>query len=52
MPDPRNLQLADRGIIDALFDADVQAAFLSIFVSPRAAAVRAKLLSGQEVTLK
>ena len=51
MPDPRNLQLADRGIIDELFDADVQAAFLSIFGSPRAAAVRAKLLSGQQITL-
>ena len=31
MPDPRNLQITNRGIIDALFDADVRAAMVSIF---------------------
>ena len=51
MPDPRNLQLADRGIIDALFDADVRAAFLSILGSPQAAGIVRKVLNGQAVNL-
>jgi len=30
MPDPRNLQLEDRGIVDQLFTPDLQAAMLEI----------------------
>ena len=51
MPDPRNLQITNRGIIDALFDADVRAATVSIFSSPQAASIRSKLLSGQKVEI-
>ena len=51
MPDPRNLQLVDRGIIDALFDADVRAAFRSIWGSPQAAGIVRKVLNGQAVNL-
>ena len=51
MPDPRNLQLTNRGIIDELFDADVRAAIVNIYGSPQAASIRSKLLSGQKVEI-
>ena len=51
MPDPRNLQLADRGIIDALFTADIRAEIIGILGSPQAASIISKFLSGQQVTL-
>ena len=51
MPDPRNLQLADRGIIDALFTADVRTEIISILGSPQAASIISKFLSRQQVTL-
>ena len=45
MPDPRNLQLADRGILNALFDDDFRAA-LTTAVGP----LLAKMLSGESPT--
>ena len=45
MPDPRNLQLADRGIINALFTADFKAALISAMAGPVS-----KALSGQQPT--
>ena len=51
MPDPRNLQLADRGIIDAIFTADVRAEMIGILGSSQAAPIISKFLSGQQVTL-
>ena len=51
MPDPRNLQLADRGIIDAIFTADVRAAMIGILGSPQAAPIISKFLNRQQVTL-
>ncbi len=45
MPDPRNLQLADRGILDALFDSNFQTVFKSA-----ADPLLAKLLSGGSLT--
>ena len=50
MPDPRNLQLEDRGIIDALF-ADVGNELVSILGSPQAAPIISKFLNRQQVTL-
>ncbi len=51
MPDPRNLQLADRGIIDALFTADVRTEIIGILGSPQAAPIISKFLNRQQVTL-
>ena len=51
MPDPRNLQLADRGIIDAIFTADVRAEMIGILGSPQAAPIISKFLNRQQVTL-
>ena len=51
MPDPRNLQLTNRGLINALFDADVRTAVVSIYGSPQAAPIVEKLLSGQKVEI-
>ena len=45
MPDPRNLQLADRGIINAIFTADFKAALISAMAGPISKAV-----SGQQPT--
>ena len=45
MPDPRNLQLADRGIINAIFTADFKAALVSAMAGPISKAV-----SGQQPT--
>ena len=50
MPDPRNLQLVDRGIIDELFTPDIRVELLSILGSPRAAPVIQKVLNGQPVS--
>ena len=51
MPDPRNLQLVDRGIIDALFTADVRAEIIGILGSPQASPIISKFLNRQQVTL-
>ena len=49
MPDPRNLQLADRGIIDKLFTSELESEFSemvnSILNSPEAAEVLAPILT-------
>ncbi len=50
MPDPRNLQLADRGIIDALFTDDLRTEIIGIFASPAAAPIISKILNGQQVS--
>ena len=50
MPDPRNLQLADRGIIDAIFTADVEAEMRSILGSPQVNALIGKVLNRQQVS--
>ena len=36
MPDPRNLQIVDRGIIPALFTPDLNRAITNVLTSPRA----------------
>ena len=48
MPDPRNLQLADRGIIDALFTSDIRTALLSILGSPQAAPLLQKAIAASQ----
>ena len=50
MPDPRNLQLVDRGIIDALFTPDIRAEIIGILGSPQAAPIISKFLNRQQVT--
>ena len=50
MPDPRNLQLADRGIINALFTDDLRTEIIGIFGSPQAAPIISKILNGQQVS--
>ncbi len=45
MPDPRNLQLADRGILDALFDDDFRTALTNA-----AGPLLQKALSGESIT--
>ncbi len=50
MPDPRNLQLADRGIIDALFTSEVRAEILGILGSPQALPIVQKVLNKEEVS--
>ena len=51
MPDPRNLQLTDRGIVDALFDDDVRTAIGSIVASPQGSAILAKLIGNQRISV-
>ena len=51
MPDPRNLQLADRGIIGRIFTDEIRAEMIGILAAPRAAPVIAKFLNRQQVTL-
>ncbi len=49
MPDPRNLQLADRGIVDALFTPDLSRAVAEILASPEVISIVQKVLAGQPV---
>ena len=49
MPDPKNLQLVDRGIINALFTPDLRRVITDILTSPRAANIIQKALAGQQV---
>ena len=51
MPDPRNLQIVDRGIIDELFTSDLQRVVTSVFASPRAANLIQKALTGQPINV-
>ena len=51
MPDPRNLQMVDRGIIDALFTPDFNRAVTDILTSPQAATIIQKALMGQPINV-
>ena len=51
MPDPRNLQLADRGILEQLFTPDLATEFTNILDSPQVINVVAKALAGQQVNI-
>ena len=47
MPDPRNLQMDDRGIVDQLITPDLAQVFQDILRSPQAQAILAKAYFGQ-----
>ncbi len=49
MPDPRNLQLAQRGIIDALFTPDLQAAMAALLASPEVRPLIEAAYAGQPI---
>ena len=49
MPDPRNLQLQDRGIFDALFTDELRVEIGKVLLSPGVAPIISKILSGEEV---
>ena len=51
MPDPRNLQLVDRGIVNQLFTPDLATEFSNILTSPQVIDVVAKALAGQQVNI-
>ena len=51
MPDPRNLQIVDRGVIDALFTPDLSRVITDILTSPRVSNIIQKALSGQRVNI-
>ena len=51
MPDPRNLQLADRGILDQLFTSDLQAVMIDILASPAVIDIIARTPPGQQVSI-
>ena len=51
MPDPRNLQMVDRGIIDELFTPNLSRAITDILNSPRANNIVQKALAGQQVSI-
>ena len=49
MPDPRNLQMVDRGIIRELFTPDLNRAVTDILISPGAAGILQKVAVGQSI---
>ncbi|MXV73520.1 hypothetical protein F4Z99_04485 [Candidatus Poribacteria bacterium] len=51
MPDPRNLQLADRGIVKQLFTDNLITEFSQILASPQVLNIAAKALAGQQVNI-
>ena len=51
MPDPRNLQLTDRGIVKQLFTPDLATEFSNILTSPQVLAIASKVLAGQQVNI-
>ena len=51
MPDPRNLQLADRGIIDKLFTPDLTTEFTQILLSPQVASALGSVITGGELDI-
>ena len=51
MPDPRNLQMVDRGIIDALFTSDLNRAVTDVLISPQASVIIQKALMGQPINV-
>ena len=51
MPDPRNLQIVDRGIINGLFTPDLQRVIGNILASPQLADIVAGVAAGQQVDI-
>ena len=51
MPDPKNLQMVDRGIIDALFTQDLNRIVSDILTSPMAASIVQRALAGQSINV-
>ncbi|MCY3741274.1 MAG: Ig-like domain-containing protein [Candidatus Poribacteria bacterium] len=51
MPDPRNLQLTDRGILGDLFTPNLGAEFSQILTSPQVLDVVSRALAGQQVNI-
>ena len=51
MPDPRNLQLVDRGILDKLFTPDLITEFSSILDSPQVIDIALKVFAGQQIDI-
>ncbi|MCE2399802.1 hypothetical protein J4G08_02815 [Candidatus Poribacteria bacterium] len=49
MPDPRNLQLAERGIIEALFDADLRKAMRDLQYLPEVIPLLAAAYAGEPI---
>ena len=51
MPDPRNLQLTDRGIVKKLFTPDLATEFSNILTSPQVLDIAARVLARQQVNI-
>ena len=51
MPDPRNLQMVDRGIIDALFTPDLNRVIDNILTSPGAQNIIQRAIAGQPINV-
>ena len=51
MPDPRNLQIVDRGNIPELFTSDLNLALTNVLTSPRASNILQKALAGQSINV-
>ena len=51
MPDPRNLQMVDRGIINGLFTPDLQRVVRNLLASPQIAEIAARAIAGQRVDI-
>ena len=51
MPDPRNLQLADRGILDELFTSDLQTVMINILTSPAGVDIMSRAVTGQQINV-
>ena len=51
MPDPRNLQMVDRGIIDALFTPDLSRVIDNILTSPGAQNIIQRAIAGQPINV-
>ena len=51
MPDPRNLQLADRGILEKLFTPALATEFQNILTSPQVIDIAVRALAGEQVNI-
>ena len=51
MPDPRNLQIVDRGVIDELFTPDLNPIITDILASPAAVGLIQKAIAGQPINV-
>ena len=51
MPDPRNLQIVDRGIVDALFTPDLNRAIADVLTSPQVTNIVQKAITGQPISI-